>query len=371
MTTRAGNQPKTILLIAVTVAIVATAVGMAATGGFAAAQGYFSTGQGVPFLLSVLGIVGAGLAFTYVAASLLAAHGLGDLPEANVVVRPIVVEEDEQPVVEGEAPLEQALNALDRMVGLVPVKDEVKTLMARLQLEKRRREGGLPVTAMSLHMVFTGPPGVGKTEVARLIGRIFQSLEVLRKGHVVEVDRGSLVSNVVGGTAILTTERCREALDGILFIDEAYSLAAAPGGGPDFGKEAIDTVLKFMEDYRDRLVVIVAGYPQQMQGFVNSNPGLASRFSKTIDFPSYSVAELGEILSRMAESQRFVLPANLAEMIAPWITANAGTPQWGNARSIRSLLEKMREAQAIRISADPSADLSRIEPADIARATRL
>jgi len=219
-------------------------------------------------------------------------------------------------------------------------------------------------------MVFTGPPGVGKTEVARVIGEIFRSLKVLRKGQIVETDRAGLVAGYVGQTAPKTLDRCREALDGILFIDEAYTLAASTGGaGHDFGKEAIDTLLKFMEDNRDRIIVIVAGYPNEMRRFIESNPGLSSRFTKTVDFPSYGAADLCEILKRMAAWQHFSLPDDFAAALTPWIEARSTAPDWGNARSMRTLLEKAREAQAIRISTDANADLSRIATADLLEAT--
>jgi SpoVK/Ycf46/Vps4 family AAA+-type ATPase len=275
-----------------------------------------------------------------------------------------------QKIEDNQIPVAAALEKLDAMVGLAPVKQEIKRLTARLEVEQKRREQGLPVAALSQHMVFTGPPGVGKTEVARVIGEIFRSLRVLRKGQIVETDRAGLVAGYVGQTAAKTLDKCREALDGILFIDEAYSLAAGTGGsGPDFGKEAIDTLLKFMEDNRDRIVVIVAGYPNEMRRFIESNPGLSSRFTKTVDFPAYGPSDLCEILRRMAARQHFALPDDFAAALTPWIDAHAKAPDWGNARSMRTLLEKAREAQAIRISTDANADLSRIDTADLMEAT--
>jgi SpoVK/Ycf46/Vps4 family AAA+-type ATPase len=272
---------------------------------------------------------------------------------------------------DGEAkPSDNAMAELDGMVGLGSVKSEVSALVARLEVEQRRRDQGLPVSGISLHMVFTGPPGVGKTEVARSIGRIYQQLKVLRKGHLVETDRASFVAGYVGQTAIKTLDKCREALDGILFIDEAYTLAAKTGGeGHDFGREAIDTLLKFMEDNRDRIIVIVAGYSGQMEEFIGSNPGLASRFTKTIEFPAYSSDDLCAILKGMATRQGFTLPDNFESVVRPWIDARSGSKDWGNARSIRTLMEKSREAQAVRISRDPNADLSRLDIEDLTRAT--
>jgi SpoVK/Ycf46/Vps4 family AAA+-type ATPase len=275
-----------------------------------------------------------------------------------------------QKLEDNEIPVAAALEKLDAMVGLAPVKQEVKRLTARLEVEQKRREQGLPIAALSQHMVFTGPPGVGKTEVARVIGEIFRALKVLRKGQIVETDRAGLVAGYVGQTATKTLDKCREALDGILFIDEAYTLAASTGGaGHDFGKEAIDTLLKFMEDNRDRIIVIVAGYPNEMRRFIESNPGLSSRFTKTVDFPGYGAGDLCEILRRMAARQHFSLPEDFAAALTPWIEQRARAPDWGNARSMRTLLEKAREAQAIRISTDANADLSRIETADLLEAT--
>ena len=268
-----------------------------------------------------------------------------------------------------DAPPNKAIEDLEAMVGLAPVKREVNGLIARLQVEQKRRAQGLPTAPLSLHMVFTGPPGVGKTEVARALGDIYRSLRALRVGHLVEVQRSDVVAGYIGQTAPKMLEKCNEALDGILFIDEAYTLAGTPGSSGDFGKEAIDTLLKFMEDHRDRIMVIVAGYPNEMRHFIDTNPGLAGRFTKTIDFPRYSADELCEILRRMATRQHFTLPDGFQARIRPWISERSRADDWANAREMRTLLEKAREAQAMRISADPSADLSHIEIADLMKAT--
>jgi SpoVK/Ycf46/Vps4 family AAA+-type ATPase len=213
-------------------------------------------------------------------------------------------------------------------------------------------------------MVFTGPPGVGKTQVARALGEIFRNLGVLRKGHLVETDRAGLVAGYVGQTAPRTLDKCKDALDGILFIDEAYALATQAGASWDFGRESIDTLLKFMEDNRERIIVIVAGYPTEMRRFVSSNPGLASRFTKTIDFPAYDAEEMVEILRLMAKQQSFDLPQGLEGKLTPWLAENARREDWGNAREMRTLLEKARETQALRLAQDPNADLRRLEVAD-------
>jgi stage V sporulation protein K len=266
-------------------------------------------------------------------------------------------------------PPNKAIEDLEAMVGLTPVKREVNGLIARLQVEQKRRMQGLPTAPLSLHMVFTGPPGVGKTEVARALGNIYRSLRALRVGHLVEVQRADVVAGYIGQTAPKMLEKCREALDGILFIDEAYTLAGTPGSGGDFGREAIDALLKFMEDHRDRIMVIVAGYPNEMRRFIDTNPGLAGRFTKTIDFPRYSAEEMCEILRRMAERQHFTLPDGFQARIKPWITERSRAEDWANAREMRTLLEKAREAQAMRISMNPSADLSRLEIEDLVKAT--
>ena len=192
---------------------------------------------------------------------------------------------------------------------------------------------------------------------------------MLRKGHVVETDRAGLVAGYAGQTATKTLDKCREALDGILFIDEAYSLASKSGEGADFGKEAIDTLLKFMEDNRDRIIVIVAGYRNEMRRFIDSNPGLSSRFSKTVDFPAYDSSDLCEIFQRMAARQQFELPDGFEAKLRPWIEGRSKSDDWANGREMRTLLEKTREAQAMRVAGDASADISHVTIEDVIIAT--
>jgi len=265
-----------------------------------------------------------------------------------------------------------ALDELGQMTGLETVKAEIGTLIARLRVEAARREQGLPVAPISLHMVFTGPPGTGKTAVARLYGAILRNLGVLDKGHLIETDRAGLVAGYLGQTALKTREKIADALDGILFIDEAYTLAEQAGAAADFGREAIDTLLKEMEDKRDRLVVIVAGYPDQMGRFLASNPGLPSRFTKTIQFKSYEAGDLVAITHSMARRNGLRLSPDAEPVLMTFFERARMAPDFANARTARTVLERAREAQAARIApqiGSPSVDLNELTSADIQSAT--
>ena len=265
-----------------------------------------------------------------------------------------------------------ALDELDQMTGLETVKAGIGTLIARLQVEAARRERGLPVAPISLHMVFTGPPGTGKTAVARLYGAILRDLGVLEKGHLIETDRAGLVAGYVGQTALKTREKIADAMDGILFIDEAYTLAEQAGAAADFGREAIDTLLKEMEDKRDRLVVIVAGYPNQMSKFLASNPGLPSRFTKTIQFRSYEAEDLVAITRSMARRDGLRLSQDADPALKTFFERARTARDFANARTARTVLERAREAQAARVApliGKPGVDLDELTLADIQSAT--
>jgi hypothetical protein len=248
-----------------------------------------------------------------------------------------------------EEDLTAIFKEMDALVGLEPVKNEVyrSTNFARMQV--MRRQQGLPVVKASLHSVFFGNPGTGKTTVARLMGRIYKSLGLLRRGHVVECDRGRLVAEYVGQTAVRTHAVIDSALDGILFIDEAYALAGR--GAEDFGNEAIETLLKRMEDDRDRLIVIVAGYNEPMRRFIVSNPGLESRFTNFLNFPDYTPEELLEIFRRMAAQSGLVCAPETEEKALALCNRlhAARNEQFGNAREMRNLFESAVRNQSTRL----------------------
>jgi stage V sporulation protein K len=267
-----------------------------------------------------------------------------------------------------EEDLTAIFKELDTLVGLEPVKNEVHRATNFARMQVLRRQQGLPVVKASLHNVFFGNPGTGKTTVARLMGRIYKSLGLLKRGHVVECDRGRLVAEYVGQTAVRTHAMIDSALDGILFIDEAYSLAGR--GAEDFGSEAIETLLKRMEDDRDRLIVIVAGYTGPMEKFIASNPGLESRFTSYLQFPDYSPEELAEIFHRMSAQSGLVCSAetNAAVLALCRKLYTGRNDQFGNAREMRNLFEAAVRNQSTRLVGSGQCDrdaLTTLLPEDL------
>lgn len=265
-------------------------------------------------------------------------------------------------------PLEELLSELDALVGLERVKADVRQLINFLKVQKLREEQGLKPLPASRHLVFYGNPGTGKTTVARMVSQIYRTLGVLRRGHLVETDRAGLVAGYVGQTAIKVREAATSALGGVLFIDEAYTLST--GGSNDFGQEAIETLLKMMEDHRDELVVIVAGYTGRMQEFLDSNPGLRSRFNKHVHFDDYGVPQLVEIFKNFCRKADFrITPDAEKELISVFNVLTASRDEtFGNARTARNLFEATVSKQANRLVSLPKIDkeiLSTIEAADI------
>ena len=255
--------------------------------------------------------------------------------------------------------IEDLKKELDGYIGLDTVKEQVDGLINWIRVNQMRKENGLPQADMSLHMVFSGNPGTGKTMIARLMARIYRSLGILKKGHLVEVDRSGLVAGYVGQTAMKTAEVIKSALDGVLFIDEAYALTSR--GENDFGREAVETLLKMMEDNRDRLVVIVAGYVDEMETFVHSNPGLESRFNRFWNFPDYSIDEMLAIFDmRCGKSGYTILPqarAKLGSVIAARVMADH--LGFGNARGVRNLFEETAANQANRLAQLPPEEITK------------
>lgn len=264
--------------------------------------------------------------------------------------------------------LDELMAQLDELVGLETVKADVKSLVNLMKIRKLRQETNLPVPPMSLHLVFMGNPGTGKTTVARLLAGLYAAIGVLNKGQLIEVDRSGLVAGYVGQTALRTSEVIQSALGGVLFIDEAYSLAS--GGENDFGREAIDTLLKAMEDHRDNLVVIVAGYDEPMERFLESNPGLESRFNKYISFPDYTGEELLAIFDSLCSKNGYT-PTEEAHTRAAELFRDlyeTRDDNFGNGRDVRNLFENIigRQADRLAVMESPTReDLMTILPEDI------
>ena len=244
--------------------------------------------------------------------------------------------------------MKDLLAELDGYIGLQTVKEEVHNLINMASVYQLRRQHDLPTTDMSLHLVFTGNPGTGKTMMARMMARIYRSLDILSRGQLVEVDRSGLVAGYVGQTAIKTQKVIEKAMGGVLFIDEAYALNGRSEN--DFGQEAIDTILKAMEDHRDDLVVIVAGYTDLMDRFIHSNPGLESRFNRFLLFDDYTIDEMVEIFRMQCKKGCYQLTEEARPLIRDYIAEESADDSFGNARGVRNLFEHVLVAQNNRLA---------------------
>ena len=265
--------------------------------------------------------------------------------------------------------LRESLDQLDQLVGLAAIKEEIRTLTNFLKVQRQRAEVGLPRTPLSLHMVFAGNPGTGKTTVARIVGRILGAMGILSRGHLIETDRSGLVASYAGQTGPKTNKLIDEALDGVLFVDEAYSLV---GEGPDdtFGHEALQTLLKRMEDDRHRLVIILAGYSQSMERLLHANPGLSSRISRNLDFHDYTPIELGRIFEQMCRANHYQIPAEVRHRLLlafHWLYTHRDE-RFGNGRLVRNFFEDAIRRLANRVADNAQATrqlLIELRPEDI------
>ncbi len=302
-------------------------------------------------------------------------HNAADRPQAPRAAQQRQAGEDGAPAEQPPQaePIEQLKAELNGYIGLKSIKKEVNDLINMVTVHKLRKQHGLSTVDMSLHMVFSGNPGTGKTMIARLMGRIYHSLGILSKGQLVEVDRSGLVAGYVGQTAIKTAEALKKAQGGVLFIDEAYTLTG--GSQNDFGQEAVDTILKAMEDKRGNLVVIVAGYDGLMQRFIHSNPGLESRFNRYMHFEDYTLDEMVDIFKMQLERSEYTIDGDALEEVRAYIDReNQNAVSFGNARGVRNIFEKILVCQNNRLANMDSVDrdaLMRIERADVRAAQGL
>ena len=255
-----------------------------------------------------------------------------------------------------EEGLDDVLAEIASFVGMSAIKEDLYQLIALGRLKAIRRDREIPIESFGLHLVFTGPPGTGKTVMARLIGRLFKAIGLLNKGHCVEVDRSKLVGSHLGEAGQLVADAFRSARDGVLFIDEAYALASVGGGvsgGDHYGNDAINTLLKLMEDYRDQVVVIAAGYTDGMRRFLDNNVGLKSRFTRTFEFQPYSHDELAQIFQLMVGKGGYILQEEARREAEKYIkTFDTKREEFGNAREVRNFVEKIIPAQAMRFYAE-------------------
>ena len=261
--------------------------------------------------------------------------------------------ENDIPAPAGEKkPETDPMEDLNELIGLTGIKHDVRELYDFSKIQKLRKDAGMKTVPVSMHLVFTGNPGTGKTTVARILARLYKQIGVLSTGQLVECDRSGLVAGYVGQTAVKTQKKIEEAMGGVLFIDEAYSLARSADQGTDFGQEAIDTILKAMEDHRDEFVVIVAGYTKPMETFIHSNPGLQSRFNKFIEFPDYTVDELLAIFDLNCRKYEYVPDPEAREQVKTLLMLRkAQMPEnFANAREVRNLFETIITNQARRIA---------------------
>ena len=283
--------------------------------------------------------------------------------EKSVSVGKASAEEDSKTEVRQQAETQQAqadekkpetdpMEDLNELIGLTGIKHDVRELYDFTKIQKLRKDAGMKTVPVSMHLVFTGNPGTGKTTVARILARLYKQIGVLSTGQLVECDRSGLVAGYVGQTAVKTQKKIEEAMGGVLFIDEAYSLARSADQGTDFGQEAIDTILKAMEDHRDEFVVIVAGYTKPMETFIHSNPGLQSRFNKFIEFPDYTVDELLAIFDLNCRKYEYVPDPEAREQVKTLLMLRkAQMPEnFANAREVRNLFETIITNQARRIA---------------------